>query len=65
MTPGVLAGAGLDYLKGRAQSLFNAFPDVHFEIEDIVQLMTDSLHESPCKVLNAANLQGSRLRESA
>lgn len=37
MTPGVLAGAGLDYLKGRAQSLFNAFPDVHFEIEDIVQ----------------------------
>ena len=37
MTPGVVAGTGLDYLKGRAQSLFNAFPDVHFEIEDIVQ----------------------------
>ncbi len=26
MTPGVVAGTGLDYLKGRAQSLFNAFP---------------------------------------
>ena len=37
MAPGVVAGTGLDYLKGRAQSLFNAFPDVHFEIEDIVQ----------------------------
>ena len=37
MTPGVLAGEGLAYLKGRAHSLFNAFPDVHFEIEDIVQ----------------------------
>jgi len=24
-------------LKGRAQSLLNAFPDVHFEIEDVVQ----------------------------
>ena len=37
MTPGVVAGTGLDYLKGRAQSLLNAFPDVHFEIEDVVQ----------------------------
>ena len=37
MTPGVVAGTGLDYLKGRAQSLLNAFPDVHFVIEDIVQ----------------------------
>ena len=36
MTPGVVAGAGLDYLKGRAQSLFKAFPDVRFEIEDVV-----------------------------
>ena len=37
MTPGVVAGTGLDYLKGRAQSLLNAFPDVHFVIEDMVQ----------------------------
>ena len=37
MTPGVVAGTGLDYLKGRAQSLLNAFPDVHFVIEDVVQ----------------------------
>lgn len=37
MTPGVVAGAGLDYLRGRAESLFAAFPDVHFEIEDVVE----------------------------
>ena len=37
MTPGNVAGAGLDYLKGRAQSLFNAFPDVKFVIEAVVQ----------------------------
>ena len=37
MTPGVVAGTGLEYLKMRAQSLFSAFPDVHFEIEEIVQ----------------------------
>ena len=30
MTPGVVAGTCLDYLKGRAQSLLNAFPDVHY-----------------------------------
>ena len=37
MTPGVVGGTGLDYLKGRAQSLLNAFPDVHFVIADLVQ----------------------------
>lgn len=37
MRPGVVAGAGLDYLKGRAQSLFTAFPDVHFAIEEVVE----------------------------
>jgi steroid delta-isomerase-like uncharacterized protein len=37
MTPGNVAGAALDYLKGRAQSLFNAFPDVKFVIEAVVQ----------------------------
>src|SRR5207249_958136 len=33
MVPGNIAGAGLDYLKGRAQALFKAFPDIHFVIE--------------------------------
>ncbi len=37
MTPGNVAGSGLDYLKARAQSLFTAFPDVKFVIEDVVQ----------------------------
>ena len=37
MTPGNVAGAGLDYLKARARSLFNAFPDVKFVIEEVVQ----------------------------
>ena len=37
MTPGVVAGTGLDYLKGRAQSLLNAFPDVKLVIEDVVE----------------------------
>lgn len=37
MTPGSIAGTGLDYLKERAQSLLNAFPDIHFVIEDVVQ----------------------------
>ncbi len=37
MTPGNVAGAGLDYLRVRAQSLLNAFPDVKFVIEDVVQ----------------------------
>jgi steroid delta-isomerase-like uncharacterized protein len=37
MTPGSVAGTGLDYLKARARSLFNAFPDVTFVIEDVVQ----------------------------
>ena len=37
MTPGTVAGVGLDYLKGRARSLLNAFPDVKFVIEDVVQ----------------------------
>lgn len=37
MTPGSIAGIGLDYLKERAQSLLNAFPDIHFVIEDVVE----------------------------
>ena len=37
MTPGSVAGAGLDYLKTRARSLFSAFPDVKFVVEDVVQ----------------------------
>jgi steroid delta-isomerase-like uncharacterized protein len=38
LTPGGIdSGAGLDYLKERAQLLFNAFPDVHFIVEDVVQ----------------------------
>jgi steroid delta-isomerase-like uncharacterized protein len=37
MTPGSVAGTGLDYLKARAQSLLKAFPDVHFVIEDVVE----------------------------
>ncbi len=37
MTPGNIAGAGLDYLKVRAQSLLNAFPDLRFVIEEVVQ----------------------------
>ncbi len=37
MTPGNVAGAGLDYLKVRAQSLLNAFPDIRFVIEDVIQ----------------------------
>jgi len=37
MTPGSVAGTGLDYLKGRAQALMKAFPDIHFVIEDVVE----------------------------
>jgi steroid delta-isomerase-like uncharacterized protein len=37
MTPGNVAGSGLEYLKARARSLFNAFPDIEFRIEDVVQ----------------------------
>ncbi len=37
MTPGVVAGTGLDYLKARAQSILTAFPDLHFVIEEVVQ----------------------------
>src|SRR2546429_5180536 len=37
MTPGNVAGTGLDYLKTRAASLLKAFPDVKFVIEDFVQ----------------------------
>jgi steroid delta-isomerase-like uncharacterized protein len=37
MTPGSIAGTGLDYLKERARSLLNAFPDIHFVIEDVVE----------------------------
>ena len=37
MTPGSVAGTGLNYLKGRAQSLLKAFPDIHFVIEDVVE----------------------------
>ncbi len=37
MTPGSVAGTGLDYLKDRARSLLKAFPDIHFIIEDVVE----------------------------
>ena len=37
MTPGNVAGAGLDYLKVRAQSLLNAFPDIKFVVEEFIQ----------------------------
>jgi steroid delta-isomerase-like uncharacterized protein len=37
MTPGVVAGSGLEYLKARATSLLKAFPDVKFVIEEVVQ----------------------------
>jgi steroid delta-isomerase-like uncharacterized protein len=37
MIPGKVAGSGLGYLKARAASLFKAFPDVKFVIEEIVQ----------------------------
>ena len=37
MTPGKVAGSGLDYLKPRAASLLKAFPDVKFVIEEVVQ----------------------------
>lgn len=37
MTPGSIAGTGLDYLKERAQSLMSAFPDIHFVIENVVE----------------------------
>jgi steroid delta-isomerase-like uncharacterized protein len=37
MTPGSVAGAGLDYLKTRARSLLSAFPDVKFVVESVVQ----------------------------
>ncbi len=37
MTPGKVAGSGLDYLKARAASLLKAFPDVKFVIEEVVQ----------------------------
>ena len=37
MTPGIVGGAGLDYLKARAASLLKAFPDVKFVIEDFIQ----------------------------
>jgi steroid delta-isomerase-like uncharacterized protein len=37
MTPGSVAGTGLDYLKARARSLFDAFPDIKLVIEDVVQ----------------------------
>ena len=37
MTPGNVAGTGLDYLKARAASLLKAFPDVKFVIEDFIQ----------------------------
>ena len=37
MTPGKVAGMGLDYLKARAAALLKAFPDVKFVIEDSVQ----------------------------
>lgn len=37
MTPGNIAGAGLDYLKARATALLEAFPDVKFVVEDFIQ----------------------------
>ncbi len=37
LSPGIEAGVGLAYLRSLAQSLFNAFPDVQFKIEDVIQ----------------------------
>ena len=37
MTPGNVAGAGLEFLKVRAQSLLNAFPDIKFVVEEFIQ----------------------------
>lgn len=37
MRPGHIAGAGLDYLKVRAQALLSAFPDIKFVVEDVIQ----------------------------
>jgi len=38
LTPGIDPGTGLYYLKDLAQSLFDAFPDVHFVVEELIQL---------------------------
>jgi predicted ester cyclase len=37
LTPGIGPGVGLAYLQALAQSLFDAFPDVHFRVEGVVQ----------------------------
>ncbi len=37
LTPGIEPGTGLEYLKLLAQSLFDAFPDVFFIVEDVIQ----------------------------
>jgi steroid delta-isomerase-like uncharacterized protein len=37
VNPGDITGAGLDYLKQRASSLFKAFPDAKFVIEEVIQ----------------------------
>ena len=37
LSPGIEPGIGLDYLQGLAQSLFDAFPEVFFIIEDVIQ----------------------------
>jgi hypothetical protein len=58
MTPGNVAGAGLDYLKGRAQSLFNAFPDVKFVIEAVVQQDDRLAARVTSRARIKANLQG-------
>lgn len=57
MTPGNVAGTGLDYLKARAKSLFDAFPDIEFGVEDLVQ-QNDRLAAR-------VTLQGTQRREFA
>jgi hypothetical protein len=48
MTPGVLAGAGLDYLKGRAQVHYSTPSRMCIlKLRTSSSRMTDSLHESP------------------
>lgn len=37
LSPGIDPGIGLEYLMGLAKSLFDAFPDVRFVVEDVVQ----------------------------
>ncbi len=37
MTPGNVAGSGMDYLQSRARSLLTAFPDIQFVIEEVIE----------------------------